>query len=184
MRPKVNRWLPWFAGAVLAAGIIAFLIAYFSNTAGSNSNARLSNKPAQTVAPAKNVPFPPAAKRVAAEFIDAGVRGNNPVRAYQLSGPGIRGEYHSLKQWLRDWRNPNVGVPIAPYPAAQGAQLHIDYSTTDEVQVKFFLMPRAGVHQKPQTFLMVLDRVGRGPRAHWIVNSWQTYEPPAIPSPQ
>ena len=31
--PRFNKWLPWLAAALLAAGLIAFLIAYFGNTA-------------------------------------------------------------------------------------------------------------------------------------------------------
>ena len=58
----------------------------------------------------------------------------------------------------------------------------VDYTRQNEIQLKFALLPRAGSQQKPQLFLMLLDRVGRGANSRWVVNSWQTYAPPAIPA--
>jgi hypothetical protein len=182
--PKVNRYLPWLGGAILLAGVIAFVVVHYSNTAPANPNAKLSNKAAtKETSLGKAIPLPKQARGVAARFIDAGVRGKSAAIAWQLSGPEIRQGYRSLAQWKRDWNNPNVGVPIAPYPAAKDAQLAIDFARQREIQLKFFLMPRARANQRPQTFLMVLDRIGHGPQARWVVNSWQTYSPPAIPAP-
>jgi hypothetical protein len=180
--PRVNRYLPWAAGFVLLAGLIAFLIAYFTNTVGSNPNSRLSNKPAQTEPGlGRAIAFPTEARRVVAQFIDAAVRGKSATLAWKLSGPAIRAGYKSLAQWKHDWNT--VGVPIQPYPASKQAALKVDYAREKEIQLKLFLSPRPGVNEKPQTFLMVLDRFGRGPRSHWLVNNWQTYSPPAIPTP-
>jgi hypothetical protein len=36
---RLNRWLPWIAGAVLAAGVIAFLVAYLGNTGDTKERA-------------------------------------------------------------------------------------------------------------------------------------------------
>jgi len=30
---RFNQWLPWAAGLLLVAGVIAFMVAYFGNTA-------------------------------------------------------------------------------------------------------------------------------------------------------
>jgi hypothetical protein len=182
--PKLNRYLPWVAGLVLLAGVIAFIGVHYSNTAPANPNEKLSNKPAtQEPSLGKAISLPKEARSVAARFVDAAVRGKSATIAWQLSGPEIRQGYRSLAQWKRDWNNPNVGVPIAPYPAAKNAQLKIDYARQREIQLKMYLTPVAGSNQRPQTFLMVLDRIGRGPQAPWKVNSWQTYSPPAIPAP-
>ena len=179
--PKVNRYLPWVAGLVLLAGVIAFLVAHSSNTVPANPNEKVSNAAAQKEASlGKAIALPASARQVAAQFIDAAVRGHNPVLAYRLSGPEIRADYHSLKQWLRDWNNPNVGVPIVPYPATKKAGMAIDYSRQREIQLKFFLSPRKGSGvTKPQIFLMLLDRVD----GRWVVNSWQTFSPPAALQP-
>jgi hypothetical protein len=179
--PRVNRWLPWLAAAVLVAGLVAVLIAYFGNTVKANPNDKVTNQPAQKETPlGKAIRVPAQARRVAAQFIDAGVRGHNPTLAYKLSAPNgdIRGEYHSLKQWLHDWKT--TGVTIQPYPASQDAQMLVDYARQREIQVKFALLPKKGADPavKPQTFLMVLDKFGR----RWLVSSWQTFAPPAIPS--
>jgi hypothetical protein len=175
--PRVGRWLPWVAGLVLLAGVIAVLIAYFGNTVPANPNEKVSNAPAQKEASlGRALPGVPApARKVAAQFIDAGVRGHNPTLAWKLSGPDIRGG-ESLKQWLHDWKT--VGVPIAPYPAAPNAQMLVDYARQKEIQLRLALLPKKGSHQKAQTFLMVLDKI----RGRWIVNNWQTFAPPVIPS--
>jgi hypothetical protein len=182
--PKVNRYLPWISGGVLLAGVIAFLAVHYSNTVAANPNEKVSNQPAATEPNVGKVTaLPNAARQVAAEFIDAAVRGKSATRAWELSGPEIRAGYTSLAQWKRDWNNPNVGVPIQPYPADSSARLKIDYARQREIQLKFFLVPKKGASEKPQTFLMLLDRIGQGSRAHWVVNSWQTFSPPAIKTP-
>jgi hypothetical protein len=178
--PRVNRYLPWVGGAVLLAGVLTFVIVHYWNTAAANPNEKLSSKPAQVEQNlGKAISLPKEARSVAARFIDAGVRGKSATVAWQLSGPEIRDGYTSLAQWKRDWNNPNVGVPIAPYPATQNARLLIDYARQREIQLKFFLTPTPGSSEKPQTFLMVLDKIG----GRWVVNSWQTYSPPPIPAP-
>lgn len=177
--PRVNRLLPWIALAVLLAGVVAVLIAYDRNTVRANPNNKVSNQPAQKEKPlGKAIHLPAGARQVAARFIDAGVRGKNPVLAYKLSAPNgdIRSGYSSLKQWMHDWRT--TGVPIAPYPATNSGQMLIDYSRQKEIQLEFALLPKKGSPQKPQTFLMVLDKIG----GRWLVSSWQTFAPPAIPS--
>lgn len=177
--PRFHRWLPWLAAVLLVAGLIAVLVAYFGNTAPANPNDKLSNKPAQTEKPlGPAIKFPAAARTVAAQFIQAGVRGKNPVLAYRLSAPNgdIRSGYHSLKQWLHDWKT--VGVPITPYPATKNAQMMVDYSRQREIQAKFALIPVKGSGENPQTFLMLLDKIN----GRWLVSSWQSYAPPVIPS--
>jgi hypothetical protein len=174
--PKVNRWLPWIAAAVLLAGVVAVLVAYFGNTVPANPNEKVSNAPAQKeVSLGKSIRVPVQARQVAARFIDAGVRGHNAALAWKLSGPDIRGG-ESLKQWLHDWKT--VGVPIQPYPASKQAQMLVDFARQKEIQLKFALLPAKGAKVRPQTFLMVLDKI----RGRWLVNSWQSFAPPAIPS--
>jgi hypothetical protein len=177
--PKVNRYLPWLAGGLLLAGIVAVLITYYGNTAPANPNDKVSNTPAQQEPSlGKAIKLPKEARQVAARFIDAAVRGKSATIAWQLSGPEIRSGYSSLAEWKRDWNNPNVGVPIQPYPASNKAQLLVDYARQKEIQLKFALLPRQGSKQKPQMFLMLLDKI----RGRWVVNSWQTFQPPVIPA--
>src|ERR671930_131803 len=114
--PRANRYISWAAGLVLLAGVIAFVVVHYSNTAPANPNEKLSNKPATKEANlGKAISLPKDARSVAARFIDAAVRGKSATVAWQLSGPQIRQGYSAL--------------------------------------------------------------------AHWVVNNWQTYSPPAIPAP-
>ena len=57
---RFNKWLPWLAGALLAAGLIAFLIAYFGNTA--NPAKETFGGPAQRPQVVKQVPLPQPAR--------------------------------------------------------------------------------------------------------------------------
>jgi hypothetical protein len=178
--PKVNRYLPWVSGLILLAGVIAFLIAYFGNTAPKDNASKVSNEPAareQSIG--KPIPFRQEARRVAARFIEVGVKRTDATATWKLIGPNLRSGYTSLAQWKRDWNDPNEGVPIVPYPAAPHASLSLDYAREKEIQVKFFLRPRAGADEEPQTFLMVLDRIG----GRWVVNDWQSYSPPSPVTP-
>jgi hypothetical protein len=175
----VNRWLPWFAGLVLAAGVITFLVTHYSNTAESQETP-ISNKPAVVPKTEKSAPLPAVAKSVAARFIDAGVRRQNAVVAYQLSGPDIR-QGQTLAEWKRDWNNPNLGVPIVPYPAAPNAALNVEYSYVNSALVDFALTPKDGAKVKNQLFKMELIRIGAPGHKHWVVNAWYPWEPPRIP---
>ena len=65
---RFNKWLPWAAGLLLVAGVIAFMVAYFGNTA---SPAKESFGSANATKPqvVKEVPIAEGARVTAAKFI-------------------------------------------------------------------------------------------------------------------
>jgi hypothetical protein len=65
----LNRWFPWIAAAILAAGVITFVAVKWTNTSDSLSTP-VSNQPAQLPKPQpKTVKLDPAASNVAAQFL-------------------------------------------------------------------------------------------------------------------
>src|SRR5262245_15467989 len=83
---RAMRWLPWLAGLVLLAGIIAALVAFVGNTATSNQ-LPLSNKPPVIDKPQKTVALEKGARLVAGRFILTAVARKHLAEAWKLTAP-------------------------------------------------------------------------------------------------
>lgn len=170
-----NRWLPWLAAAVLAAGAIAFLVAKYSNTA-TPINTPVSNKPAAVPKPQPvETKLAPDARRVAALFVHTAVARKNLAAAWKITAGSLK-EGTTYKEWLTG------DIAVVPYPAARNAGLSINYSHKNDADLLFALTPRKGVKLKPQFFEMMLARVGRPGAKHWVVTYWAPYSHPQVPS--
>jgi hypothetical protein len=184
----LNKWLPWIAGLVLAAGVITFVAVKWTNTA-DNLDTAVSNQAAQLPKPEPaSVRLAPAAKNVAAQFIANAValdfrnRDTAPTaadraklaRAWKLSG-GILKDGTSYRQWLKG------DIAVVPYPARPNAGLQVEYSHRNAVELIFALLPKRGYKIKPQYFMMDLTRVGPLRHKHWIVTYWAPRSPPQLP---
>src|SRR6187401_2429812 len=86
---RFNKLLPWFAGGLLAVGVIVFLVAYFGNTA--NTKETFGNKPAQTPQVTKQVPLEQGARVAVGRFVLTAVARKNLDEAWNLSTPNLRG---------------------------------------------------------------------------------------------
>ena len=171
------RLLPWISGLVLVAGIVAFLIVFFGNTADTS----LTNSPArpgkpQVVKQEKQVPVPREAKITAGRFILTAVQRKHLDEAWRLSGPQVRqGLTH--KQWMTG------NIPVVPWLGQIGVTpISVDYSFPSEVALTIVIAPKKGTAGHPDTFKMVLNKFGKGPHARWLVQQWVPYEPPPIPA--
>jgi hypothetical protein len=172
----VNKWLPRVAVLLLAAGVIAFAAVKWSNTAKSIDTG-VSNKPASLPAPEPPTTKVPAeARRVAAQFIHTAVARKNLAQAWKISG-GILKEGTTYKQWL------SGDIAVVPYPAGANAGMQVSYSHPNQVELIFALLPRKGVHVKPQYFMMDLTRVGKPGHKRWLVTYWAPRSPPQVPAP-
>jgi hypothetical protein len=183
----LNKWLPWIAGAVLLAGVIAFVAVRWTNTADSLS-APVSSQPAAVPKPEPaTVKVPHEASRVAASFIANAValdfrnRDTKPTAAdraklaksWKISG-GIIKEGTPYKQWL------NGDIAVVPYPARPHAGLQVQYSHKNAIEFIFALLPKKGFKTKPQYFLMDLSRVGPAAHKRWVVTYWAPQSPPNV----
>jgi hypothetical protein len=182
--PRFVRLLPWIAGAILAAGIVTFLIVFFRNTSDV-APADKSAGPAVKTTSQRTVPLDPSAQKLAITFIKTAVARKNPTLAYQISGPDIR-QGQTLAQWTHDWNDPNVGISVIPYPIDQlkGSPFRVDYSYANEALLEVALLPKASAKIKPQIFYIGLKRFGKGKNRRWLVNYWGPHNVISLPSQQ
>jgi hypothetical protein len=172
---RLVRMLPWISGLVLVAGIVAFLIVFFGNTAESIESPATPGKP-QVVKKEKQVPVPREARIVAGRFILTAVQRKHLDQAWKISGPQIRqGLTH--KQWMTG------NIPVVPWLGQIGVTpISVDYSFPKEVAFTIVIAPKKGTGGHPDTFKMVLHKFGKGAQARWLVEEWVPYEPPPIPA--
>jgi hypothetical protein len=182
--PRLVRLLPWIAGAILAVGIVTFLIVFFRNTSDVAPSDKTAGPVPKTTSQ-RTVPLDRNAQKLAITFIETAVARKNPTLAYQISGPEIR-QGQTLAQWTRDWNDPNVGISVIPYPVDQlkGSPFRIDYSYPNEALLEVALLPKASAKIKPQIFYIGLKKYGKGKNQHWLVNYWGPHNTIALPSQQ
>jgi hypothetical protein len=178
------RLLPWAAGAVLALGIVVFLLVFFRNTGNPSLTSGGKSAPVKAV-DQRTVPLDPSIKTLADQFLRAAVAGHDPVLAYKLSGPSIR-QGSTLRQWVRDWNNPNVGVPIIPWPVdkAKASPFRVDASYPNDALLEVALLAKPGAGIKDQIFYIEFKKFGKGKKAHWLVDYWGPHNIVITPQPQ
>ena len=166
--------LPWFAGAILVAGLVTFLIVFFGNTSNVAPIDRAPGPPVRSV-DQRTVPLAPTITRLARTFLHAAVGGENPTVAYRISGPSIR-QGMTLAQWKHDWAT--VGVPIVPFPIDEVAAspFRTDLSHQKEAVLAVALVPKKGSGVASQVFFIGFGKFGK----RWLVTYWGPHSP--IPS--
>jgi len=168
---KVTKWLPWIAGAVLIAGGIAFLIAFFGNTAEPRNIHADPNAPVQDVSGVpKSVPVDPKARVVAGKFITAAVTRKDLPTGWKLAAPNsyVRPKGFTYKEWLTG----NIPVQFFPPNAIDAAAFKVETSFKNELTLNVYIyaMPGAGVDS--QTFFIVLRPQGDGKNKKWLVTNF------------
>ncbi len=155
----------------MAAGLaVALSVAFLRNTAPAHE---------KLTAGAPSVDRQPASVRVSrrdrtsalattSAFLHAAVLGQDPARAYELSGPEIR-QGETLAQWKHDWRDPNTGVPVSPYHFRE-VRVKPDYSYRNRMGFQLALYPDKTERQRAMVFLIDLARQSRGKA--WHVSSF------------
>lgn len=178
-----RRWrrrLVWSTILALAVPLV-FVAIHYSNPGDPGD----ANGPevADYVQPKKS-PFTAAEKRLVrrslTEFITAGVSGENPAQAWNVSAPSLK-QGTTRKEWLRG------EMPIVPYPAADrglGTWSFVQYSYTNSVGLEVFLFPKPGSGYSAMTadVELVKQRDGR-----WLVDYWMPkrfHGPPALSAAQ
>ena len=177
--PRFQSRALWLSAVVLVAGVIVFAGVRWTNT-GKTYATPFSDKPATDVSGVpKTVKLPAAAQDVARRFILTAVTRDNLREGWTLSGPSIRQEL-TLKEWMTG------DIPVVPYPgdAIRLAPMKVDYSYPGEALIEVALLPKDGFKIKPQIFFLGLIKVGKGAKAHWVVDSWVPRGSPAVPSGQ
>jgi hypothetical protein len=174
-RRSLSKALPWIAGLVLIAGIVAFGTVYVFDTGDSVESKIVDREtgPAIVAEDRENVALDPEARRVAGEFILTAVARRNLADSYGITHPELR-QGLSLKQW----RSGNIPVQFYPADAIDTATFKIDESYPDEAVLQVALVPKEGAAVKPQIFYIGLKKV----KGEWLVYYWAPRSGIAIPS--
>jgi hypothetical protein len=171
---RTSRWLITLSGLVLVAGVVAVLIVFvFRNQTTSVNNAPITNKPAQIVKQAPNVPLTRAQREIAGKFILTAVARKNLAVSYNLVTDRLK-QGLTLKQWQ------SGNIPVVPFDVGAGlvAPMHVLYSHPRSAELQILLLPK---HGKGQFFILVLKAVGAGNQKHWLVDSWVPWAGVPIP---
>jgi hypothetical protein len=175
---RFNKWLPWFAAALLVAGVIAFTVAHFTNTANP-AKETFGNAPAAKPQVVKEVPIAPAARVSAAKFILSAVGRTNLAESYALATDNVKGGL-TLKQWLTG------EIPVVPLgvPIDKAAITKIIYSHAKDAEINVVVLPKANKQGvKATLFVIDLKKVGQGANASWLVDYCQPQATPGMPHP-
>jgi hypothetical protein len=173
---RFNKWLPWFAGALLVAGVIAFTVAHFRNTANpakETFGTANATKP-QVV---KEVPIAEGARVTAAKFILSAVARRNLGESWALSTANVRSGL-TRKQWLTG------EIPVVPLgvPIDKAAITKIIYSHARDAELNIVVLPKANKQGVKATLYVIdLKKVGQGSSARWLVDYAQPQATPGIP---
>jgi hypothetical protein len=171
---RLNQWLPWAAGLVLVAGIVAFLIVYVGNTAEPIESKITDRQTGPAVVPTaqKSVPLDPVARRTAGEFILTAVARKDLGRSWTITHPELR-QGMTRKEWLTG----NIPVQYYPADAIDKASFKIDESHKTDAVLEVALIPKQGADVKPQIFYIGLKKNA----GVWQVNYWAPRSAPSVP---
>jgi hypothetical protein len=179
--PRFVRRVTMAAALVLIAGVVAFTIALFGNTAEDESTpvqpaagqAAAQPNAAGAAASQRAVPIDTDARTVAGKFILSAVTRGDMAQAWKITDPTseIRqcGERPcTYKEWL------SGEVPIQVFPASEldDATFAVNESLPGSVVLEVALLPRDGSQLKGQFFFIGLKKVGAGKSARWLVTYW------------
>jgi hypothetical protein len=170
---RFNKLLPWFAGGLLAIGVIVFLVAYFGNTADTKET--FSNKPASRPQVTKQVPLVQAERVAVGRFILTAVARKNLDEAWNLSTANIRGGL-THKQWMTG------DIPVVPLgvPIDKAAITRIISSTKNEAQINVVVLPKPNkVGVQATLYVVVVKKVG----GRWLIDYALPQASPGTPTP-
>ena len=172
--PERKLWekmLPWVAGLVLAAGVVAVIVKFVPSSNGTQSSGKTEHPTIVSSKPPKTVPLAKEARVTAGRFILTAVRRQNLGAAWKLVGPELRQDL-TYKQWLTG------NIPVIPYLAPISlTPMKVDYSFRNQALLEVALVPKKGAKvdgaaAKTELYFLELRRTGKASRAHWVVWSW------------
>lgn len=164
--PRFRRTLPWISALVLLAGIVAFSIAYFSNTGKKFQIEPTGNRPADVVKTPPTVPVDPKARQVAGEFLVNAMTRKNLEKAWRISDPGYRSSV-THKEWLAGTL---PGVTYFPPKYLLGATFKVDESHPRQVYLRVLVIAKPKAPVRSEDFFIGLKAHGTGKNKRWLVN--------------
>ena len=162
---RISKVLPYVAALVLVAGGIAFLIAYYGNTADVNDPGTRPGTPQDNSGVPKNVPVPKQAKAVAAQYVLATMERQDMALSWSLTHPKLKKGF-TRKQWLTG----EIPVPVFPASAFAAASYRVHWSHPDDVLLDVYIFAKPKHASLSQAFFIELEPVGKGDNKQWLVS--------------
>lgn len=160
---RFGRLLPFFAGAMLLAGVVAVIGTRIAPSGTGRAEAPLRQEASQVIAPlGEHVAFSAEQKAIISRFVHAAVMREDMAAAWSMVTPKVRFET-TKAEWLHG------DARIVPYPKGGIAPgLKIDYSTATEAKVELALFPTDANAADPTVFdLFFAKHMGR-----WKIDGW------------
>jgi hypothetical protein len=176
--PRRQRRFFWLSGAVLLAGIAAFLALVVFRGTGNAFPDKFSGEPAQVIPKDTKAPVSPGQIAIARQFLKTAVARTNLASAYRLVGPDLRGGL-TRKQWVKG------DIPVLYYHAANAdtVAFKTDYSYKTQALFEVNLHAKPGTEQRPTLlFFIGLTRQGGKATGRWLVNYFEPNWRPPIPA--
>jgi hypothetical protein len=164
--PRFVRKLSWASAFVLFAGVIAFSIAYFGNTADKTDVRAATNEPPPVKAE-PTVPLDPKARLVAGQFVVTAVTRQDVKKAWTLAHPELRAAV-SKKEWLSG----TLPVPFYAAKSIEAASFKVESPHPNEAVLDLLILPKKGAAESPQAFFVSLKPIGKGKAKRWRVTSF------------
>lgn len=173
---SLSRALPWLAGLVLVAGLVAFGTVYLF---GDDDAVEVA-EPVETTQPEpvvpttpQNVALDPAARIVAGKFITTAVARKNLAASYAITHPELKAGFT-----LEEWKTGDIPVQYYPADAIDKATFKIDESYADQAVLEVALLPKESASIKPQIFYIGLKKVS----GKWLVYYWAPRSAITVPA--
>jgi hypothetical protein len=177
---RVNRWLFVLGALVLVAGIISILV----TQVGGSTKTENANPTGPPIPPAPkaapNIPFPEDAWNVVRKFVFTALPRKNLVESYSISDPTLRGGF-TLKQWKTG------NIPVTYFPTAKVYKYNwknTNFTHPREAALNLILVPTEASGMRAGTYQIGLVKVGRGAKAHWLVDYFNVVGGPPVPTPK
>ena len=190
---RFNRYLMWFSGLVLAAGV-AFLLVKL--VPGNDNQAAKPDAGFVPQLPAKSVPLTnakgapvksyeeldPEVRTTIRTFLATAVARKHLDKSWSVIAPSMKKGY-TLKSWSHGGPDKG-GLPVIPYPIenVDTAQYYLDYASTKEILLEVGVSAPAKRKMRPVAFQLGLVSRGTGADRRWLVNYWMPRWTPPLPT--
>jgi hypothetical protein len=189
---RFNRYLMWFSGLVLAAGVAFLLIKLVPGNNGTSAKPDTGFVPQL---PAKSVPLTnakgaqvkryeeldPAVRTTIRTFLATAVARRHLDKSWSVIAPSMKQGY-TFQSWSHGGSGKG-GLPVIPYPIANvdTTQYYLDYASTKEILLEVGVSAPAKTKMRPVSFQLGLVSRGTGAERRWLVNYWMPRWTPPIP---
>ena len=178
--PRRQKQMLWGGGAVLAAGIVAFVSVVVLHNSGNKFTDTFSTQPAQFAK--KEVKMKPTAAEfaVARKFIRTAVARRDLAASYDLVHTDLKGRM-TRKEWTTG------DIPVIQFDAknADTAAFVTEYSYADQGLFDIDLIAKPGTSARPHLLFFIglkRTKLKSGAWGPWLVNYWEPHWRPPIPA--